>query len=725
MATKDRRGVSVDATDTAIAGSPNPGLAIKAPCRVATTANIVLSGLQTIDGVALAAGNRVLVKSQTDPTTNGLYNASTGPWTRTVDFTNNGDVADGMQVFVAQGATQGNASYTLLTPDPITLGTTALTFSIISVGALRNINTTLPLAGGGNLTADRTLSIVANGVTYSFLQQVAAASLVGNPTGALANAQGITVGATLAFSGSNLQTVALTGDVASGANSFVTTIQPNAVSYAKMQQASASRLLGNPTGAGANLSEISLGATLAFSGSALQTAAGTGDVAWSANSFATTVQPNAITGAKFRQSVGLSVVGNSGTATGNVVDITGTANLVLVVNAAGTSLTFGQVTYAGIQNVSASRLLGNPTGAAASAAEIALGATLTFSGSSVQTVALTGDVTTAANSFATTIAAGTVSNSKMANMAAWTFKGNATAGSAAPTDFTIDSLTLKASPTSSDEVAIWDAAASGMKKAAFPVAGAVNPSQIQNYLSGLTLSNDGTSPNTVLDIAAGVATDSTNAVLMQIAAFTKSTGGAWASGSGGNGMGNGLTIAASTWYHVLLANNGGTPDIWFDTSLTGANRPAGITDARYRRIGSFRTNGSSQITAFTQRGQEFMWAAPLRDVFVTPIASTSSNTSALTVPTGVVVQGIISVTITGSGATNVVYVRALSETDLASSFANGTVTARDPTTTGGGGTTMTRVWTNTSAQFAWRAAVSGGSTEMDVMTFGWFDTLGK
>jgi hypothetical protein len=142
------------------------------------------------------------------------------------------------------------------------------------------------------------------------------------------------------------------------------------------------------------------------------------------------------------------------------------------------------------------------------------------------------------------------------------------------------------------------------------------PGQLANYIGGLTLSNDGTAPNSVLDIAAGTAPDSTNAVVISSGDFKKSTAGAWASGSGSNGMGNGLTIAANTWYHICLANNGaggvpigdgGTPDYWFDTSVTGANRPSGISDTKYRRIGSFETDGSSNILAFTQRGDTFVW----------------------------------------------------------------------------------------------------------------------
>jgi phage-related tail fiber protein len=94
MSTIDLRGATVSATDPPIGTNPNPDLAIKAPVRAATTgSNVTLSALQTVDGVTLAVGDRVLVKDQSDATTNGLYNAATGPWTRTIDAANNSQFA--------------------------------------------------------------------------------------------------------------------------------------------------------------------------------------------------------------------------------------------------------------------------------------------------------------------------------------------------------------------------------------------------------------------------------------------------------------------------------------------------------------------------------------------------------------------------------------------------------------------------------------------------------
>lgn len=80
------------------------------------------------------------------------------------------------------------------------------------------------VSGDVTITSAGAVTIANNAVTYAKFQQVAASSLVGNPTGSLANAQGITLGATLAFSGTALQTAALTGDVTASANSFATTV---------------------------------------------------------------------------------------------------------------------------------------------------------------------------------------------------------------------------------------------------------------------------------------------------------------------------------------------------------------------------------------------------------------------------------------------------------------------------------------------------------------------
>jgi hypothetical protein len=108
-------------------------LAIKTPCRLATTAAITLSGEQTIDGVAAVEGDRVLVKDQADTTTNGIYDVSTGTWTRALDFDGPNDIKDGTLVLVGSGSTNSDLVFKLNATEPIEIDTTALTFSVSAV----------------------------------------------------------------------------------------------------------------------------------------------------------------------------------------------------------------------------------------------------------------------------------------------------------------------------------------------------------------------------------------------------------------------------------------------------------------------------------------------------------------------------------------------------------------------------------------------------------------
>ena len=105
-------------------------VAVKAPCKVATTENIILSGAQTIAGVTLAADadprQRVLVKDQTDAIENGIYDVNSRAWTRSPDFDGDRDVVDGTKVLVNSGAVR---TYYLTADNPVSVGTDALRFS--------------------------------------------------------------------------------------------------------------------------------------------------------------------------------------------------------------------------------------------------------------------------------------------------------------------------------------------------------------------------------------------------------------------------------------------------------------------------------------------------------------------------------------------------------------------------------------------------------------------
>lgn len=111
-------------------------LAIKTPVRVATTANITLEGLQTIDGIALAADDRVLVKNQTTAANNGIWIANTSAWSRALDFDGRFDVVQGTMIPVVLGTVNAGSTFKLDTASPV-IGTSSLSFSVANDFALR------------------------------------------------------------------------------------------------------------------------------------------------------------------------------------------------------------------------------------------------------------------------------------------------------------------------------------------------------------------------------------------------------------------------------------------------------------------------------------------------------------------------------------------------------------------------------------------------------------
>lgn len=105
----------------------NSSVAVKAPCRVATTVNITLSGEQTIDVIAVVSGDRVLVKNQTNTVENGIYQVSTSAWTREPDFDTSRDVVTGTHVIINNPGSN-TRFYRVATTGVIRPGTTGITF---------------------------------------------------------------------------------------------------------------------------------------------------------------------------------------------------------------------------------------------------------------------------------------------------------------------------------------------------------------------------------------------------------------------------------------------------------------------------------------------------------------------------------------------------------------------------------------------------------------------
>tara|TARA_E500000178_G_C17013649_1_gene751745 strand:+ start:849 stop:2534 length:1686 start_codon:yes stop_codon:yes gene_type:complete len=140
-----------DAATKAYVDSVKQALDIKDSVRVATTAAITISSAlnngDTLDGVTLADGDRVLVKDQSDASENGIYVVASSP-ARSTDANSSAKVTAGLFTFVEEGTTNGDNGFVLTTNDAITLDTTNLTFTQFS--------------GAGQITAGDALSKSAN-----------------------------------------------------------------------------------------------------------------------------------------------------------------------------------------------------------------------------------------------------------------------------------------------------------------------------------------------------------------------------------------------------------------------------------------------------------------------------------------------------------------------------------------------------------------------------------
>jgi hypothetical protein len=180
------------------------GLSWKQPVRAATTANITLSGAQTIDTVPVVDGDRVLVKDQTAQADNGIYIVGT-PWTRSPDADTYDEMVSAM-VFVESGGLAGAAFYCPIQPGG-TLGVTAITWSNFSVAGTY-------FAGTGLSLAANTFSITNTTVTpASYGSGSAVATFTVNQQGQLTAAAdtNIAIAATQITSGT-INSARLSGD---------------------------------------------------------------------------------------------------------------------------------------------------------------------------------------------------------------------------------------------------------------------------------------------------------------------------------------------------------------------------------------------------------------------------------------------------------------------------------------------------------------------------------
>lgn len=210
-----------DAATKAYVDSTAQGLDTKASCVVATTANLAsLSGLLTIDGVTVVAGDRVLVKNQTAQADNGIYVASASTWARSSDM-NLWTEFPGAYTFIEQGTTQADTGWVCTVNQGGTLGTTAITWTQFSGAGTYTAGTGLTLTG-------QTFSITNTGVTagsYGGASQTLSATV--NAQGQLTalSAQAIAIANTQVsglgtMSTQNANSVAITGGSVTNLTTF-------------------------------------------------------------------------------------------------------------------------------------------------------------------------------------------------------------------------------------------------------------------------------------------------------------------------------------------------------------------------------------------------------------------------------------------------------------------------------------------------------------------------
>jgi hypothetical protein len=184
------------------------GLDVKASCIAATTVDILLSGPQTIDGVSVVAGDRVLVKNQSNTAENGIYVAAGSTWSRSSDA-NTWDELRGAFTFVEQGTLYADTGWVCTVDSGGILGTSPVTWSqFAGLGAY--------VAGTGLTLTGTTFSITNTGVVANTYGSASAVPVFAvNAQGQLTSVTNTTIAIT------NSQ---VSGSAASGANSDITSM---------------------------------------------------------------------------------------------------------------------------------------------------------------------------------------------------------------------------------------------------------------------------------------------------------------------------------------------------------------------------------------------------------------------------------------------------------------------------------------------------------------------
>ena len=250
---------------------------------------------------------------------------------------------------------------------------------------------------------------------------------------------------------------------------------------------------------------------------------------------------------------------------------------------------------------------------------------------------------------------------------------------------------------------------------------------LRSYLAGLGLSNDATTPNTKIDVAAGICADSTSAQMLALP-----SGGTLSCATvGANGLDAG-SLANNTWYHVhVIGKTDGTTALLACTTanLGSITMPTGYT--MKRRIGAFRTDSSAQIIPFIQDGDQFYWKTPRLDMSATNPGTASFLQIFASVPPGLAMHMIFNlVYMIGSAGWPSGMLPHISDpgtVDMPPSPSSAPLTTTGSVNSAGGNGAPTKLTmrTDNQARLRFRAATSNGSDTIYVAVLGWIDRRGR
>lgn len=359
-----------DAATKAYVDAASNGLDVKASVRAATTANITLSNTQTIDGVSLSAGDRVLVKDQSTASGNGIYVVvSGGAWTRATDADASAEVTPGMFTFVEEGTANADSGWILTTDGTITLGSTSLTFTQfsgagqITAGAgLTKTGNTLDVVGTANriVVAADSIDIGTDVVTLTGAQTLTNKSIVATQlTGTLQAGQ----------------FPALSGDVTTSAGSLTSTLAniPTAVPMAGYVAATAIAAPSTPSSGIGRIYVDSTSKNISVKDDAGVVKHGVQTKTVTSNQFLTAISDAGVVSAAqpaFTDISGSVAAGQMPALTGDVTTSAG---------AVATTIASGVVSLSKLANLAANSVIGNSTGSSGTPTAVSMLSTATAS----------------------------------------------------------------------------------------------------------------------------------------------------------------------------------------------------------------------------------------------------------------------------------------------------------------------------------------------------------